>query len=157
MGEKASIFQGVQIGIQTVAGTAVPANKKLLASSVTPGVGLEADSFRPDGNKYPSFVTLNKDWSTVDIKGKNTYNEVLYLLSSLLSEPIPTQQGATTAYKWIFGSNISAEDPGKLLTVEQGDANSAWRAKDVRVSGLTFTFNRKEVSISGAGIGGPLE
>ncbi len=157
MGEKASIFQGVQVGIQALVGTPVPANKKLLAVSVTPGVSVEADAFRADGNKYPSFVTLNKDWSTVDIKGKNTYNEVLYLLASLLSEPVPTQQGASTAYKWVFGSNISSEDAGKLLTVEQGDANSAWRAADVRVSGLTFTFNRKEVSISGSGIGGPMD
>lgn len=157
MGEKASIFQGVQIGIQAVAGTPVAAGKKLLAASITPGISVEADSFRPDGNKYPSFVTLNKDWSTHDIKGKNTYNEVLYLLASLLGQPVPTQQGATTAYKWVFGSNVSAEDAGKLLTVEQGDANSAWRAPDVRVSGLTFTFNRKEVSVSGSGIGGPIE
>lgn len=157
MGEKASIFQGVQIGIQAVAGTPVAAGKKLLAVSVTPGMSVEADSFRPDGNKFSSFVTLNKDWSTHDIKGKNTYNEVLYLLASLLGQPVPTQQGATTAYKWVFGSNVSAEDAGKLLTVEQGDANSAWRAPDVRVSGLTFTFNRKEVSVSGSGIGGPME
>lgn len=157
MGEKASIFQGVQIGIESVAGTAVAANKKLLSVSLVPGARVEADAFRALGNKYSSFVTLNKEWSEASISGKLTYNEVLYLLASLLSMPVPVQQGATTAYKWPFASATSAEDAGKTLTVEQGDANSAWRSAGMRVSGLEFTFNRNEVSISGSAIGKQLE
>lgn len=157
MGEKASIFQTVQIGIETTPGTAVAANKKLLSTSIIPGAKVEADAFRAMGNKYASFVTLNKEWSEAKIEGKLTYNEILYLLSSLLSQPSPVQQGATTAYKWTFTSATSAEDAGKTLTVEQGDANSAWRAAGVRVSGLEFTFNRNEVSVNGTAVGKALE
>lgn len=157
MGEKASIFQGVQLGIETEPGTAVAANKKLLAVSIVPGARTEADAFRAMGNKYSSFVTLNKEWSEASISGKLTYNEILYLLVSLLSQPTPVQQGATTAYKWTFASNTSAEDASKTFTVEQGDANSAWRTAGMRVSGLEFTFNRSEVSVSGSAIGKQLE
>lgn len=157
MGEKATIFQGVQVGIESVIGTPVAANKKLLATSIIPGAKVEADAFRAMGNKYASFVTLNKEWSESKIEGKLTYNEILYLLASLLSEPTPVQQGVTAAYKWTFSSATSAEDAGKTLTVEQGDANSAWRAAGVRVSGLEFTFNRNEVSVNGAAIGEALE
>ncbi|PKN85447.1 MAG: hypothetical protein CVU46_11080 [Chloroflexi bacterium HGW-Chloroflexi-8] len=157
MGEKASVFQTAQIGIQSLVGTAVPADKKLLACSVIPSVSVEADQFTASGNKYPSFVTVNKDWSAVDVTGKLTYNEILYLLASLLSQPTPTQQGATTAYKWTFLSDTDGEDAGKSLTIEQGDANSAWRSKDVRLAGLELTFNRSEVSFSGSGLGGPME
>lgn len=157
MGEKASIFQGVQVGIETTPGTPVPANKKLLATSLVPGSRVEADAFRAMGNKYASFVTLNKEWAEANISGKLTYNEVLYLLVSLLSQPTPVQQGATAAYKWTFVSATNAEDAGKSLTVEQGDANSAWRAAGVRVNGLTLTFNRNEVAVSGSAIGEPLE
>lgn len=157
MGEKATIFQTVQIGIESTPGTAVAANKKLLATSLVPSVKTEADSFRAIGNKYASFVTLNKEWSEVSIEGKLTYNEILYLLSSLLSQPTPVQQGTTTAYKWTFASNTSSEDAGKTFTVEQGDANSAWRAAGVRVDGLEFTINRGEASLSGSAIGKALE
>jgi hypothetical protein len=157
MAEKASIFQTVQIGIETTPGTAVPANRKLLATSIIPSVKTEGEAFRAIGNKYPSFVVVNKEWSEASIEGKLTYNEILYLLSSLLSQPTPVQQGATTAYKWTFTSNTSAEDAGKTFTVEQGDANSAWRAAGVKVSGLEFTFSRNEVTVSGSAIGGQIE
>lgn len=157
MGEKASIFQTVQIGIETTPGTPVAANKKLLATSIIPAVKTEGDAFRAIGNKYPSFAVINKEWSEASIDGKLTYNEILYLLSSLLSQPTPVQQGATTAYKWTFTSNTSAEDAGKTFTVEQGDTNSAWRAAGMKVSGLEFTFNRNEVTLTGTAIGQALE
>ncbi len=157
MGEKASIFQTVQIGIESTPGTPVAAGKKLLATSFVPAVKTESDTFRAIGNKYPSFAIVNKEWTEANLEGRLTYNEILYLLSSLLSQPTPVQQGATTAYKWTFTSNTSAEDAGKTFTVEQGDANSAWRAAGVKVSGLEFTFNRNEVTLSGSAIGQPLE
>jgi hypothetical protein len=157
MGEKASVFQTTQIGIETTAGSAVAANRKLAATSIIPGPRLEADAFRAQGNKYPSFVTPNKEWSEFSIEGKNTYNEVTYLLSSLIAAPTPTQGGTTSAYTWIFTSDTDGEDAGKTFTIEQGDANSMWAVAGARVSGLTFTFNRSEVSISGSGYGEPFD
>jgi len=157
MGEKATIFQTVQVGIESTPGTAVPANKKMLATSIVPSVKTEADAFRAAGNKYASFVTLNKEWSEASLEGKLTYNEILYLLVSLLSQPTPVQQGTTTAYKWTFVSDTDGEDAGKTFTVEQGDGNTAWRVAGMRVSGLELTFNRDEVSLSGSAIGKALE
>lgn len=157
MGEKASVFQTVQIGVESTPGTPVSANKKLLATSIVPAVRTESDAFRALGNKYASFSVLNKEWSESTIEGKLTYNEILYLLSSLLSMPTPVQQGTTTAYKWTFVSDTDGEDAGKTLTIEQGDANSAWRAAGVRVSGLEFTFNRNEAGLSGSAIGEAIE
>lgn len=157
MGEKASIFQTIQVGIETTPGVAVAANKKLTATSIVPSVKTEADSFRAAGNKYANFVTLNKEWSEASLEGKLTYNEILYLLVSLLSQPTPVQQGTTTAYQWTFTSDTDGEDSGKTFTVEQGDANSAWRVAGLRVSGLELTFSRDEVSLSGNAIGKAME
>lgn len=156
MGEKSTIFQNTLIGLQTQAGTPATANKKLLATSFKPSPKVESERFRALGNKYASFATLNKEWSETSIEGKLTYNEILYLLASLLSQPTPEQQG-TSAYEWVFSSSTSAEDAGKYLTIEQGDANSAWQVSDLRVASLTLTFNRNEASISGSGIGLPLK
>lgn len=157
MSEKASIFQTVQIGIETTPGVAVAASKKLLATSIVPSAKVEADAFRAAGNKYASFVTLNKEWSESGLEGKLTYNEILYLLVSLLSQPTPVQQGSTTAYKWTFTSDTDGGDTGKTFTVEQGDGNTAWRVAGMQVSGLEFTFSRDEVSLSGSAIGKALE
>jgi hypothetical protein len=157
MSEKSSIFQGVQIGKQSAEGTAVAANKKLLSVSMRPGPRVEMDKFRPEGMKYPTLVSLNKEWTEVDIKGKLAYNEINYLLSSLLAEPTPVQQESTEAYKWTYTSDSDGADGGNLYTIEQGDANNAWEAADMRVSGLTFTFNRNELSIAGTAIAAALE
>lgn len=157
MAEKATIFQNTLVGIQSGAGTPATAFKKLLSMSFLPGPANEAEAFRAMGNKYASFVIQNKEWSKVGIEGRLTYNEILYALASLLGQPTPTQQGATSAYKWVFSSSTSAPDDGKLLTVDQGDATSAWRAADVLISGLSFNFSRNEVSVSGSGFGVALE
>jgi hypothetical protein len=157
MAEKASIFQTIQFGVEAVPGTAVAAIKKPLALSFDLQPKTSAEAFRAMGNKYASFVTLNKEWTEFGISGKLTYNEILYALSSLFSAPVPAQQGVTTAYKWIFSSNTSAADVGKTLTIEQGDATTAWKAAGVQVGGLTFTFNRNEVSVAGNAFGGPIE
>lgn len=153
MSEKASVFQTVQIGVEDTIGTPVAATLKLAATSINCGPRLEADAFRPLGVKYPSFVTPNKEWSEFSIDGKITYNEICYLLASLISEPTPVQQGATAAYKWTFTSDTDGEDAGIGLTIERGDANNAWEIPGGRVSGLTLTFNRNECSIAGSGFG----
>lgn len=157
MGEKASIFQTIQIGVEATAGTAVAANKKLLSVSMVPQPRTETKPFRAMGNKYASFASLMKEWSEINISGEMTYNEIVYLFASLLHYAAPAQQGTTAAYKWTFGSNTSAEDVGKTFTIEQGDANSAWRVAGVRVSGLTLDFSRNGISVSGNGIGEQFE
>jgi len=157
MAEKATIFQNVQIGVETTPGTVIAANKKLLSVSMVPQPKTETKPFRAAGNKYASFASLMKEWSEINISGEMTYNEIVYLFASLLHYAAPTQQGATAAYKWTFGSNTSAEDVGKTFTVEQGDATNAWRVAGVRVSGLTLDFSRNGISVSGNAIGEQFE
>jgi hypothetical protein len=149
----ASVFQGVQIGVESSSGTPVAANKKLLAVSLIPTPQTEVKPFRAMGNKFASFASLNKEWSGLKVEGVPTYNEIVYLLSSLLHYSAPVQQASSTAYKWSFTSNTSGADVGKTLTVEQGDSNYAWRVAGAKISGLTLGFSRNEVSVSGNGVG----
>lgn len=153
MGLPATVFQGVQIGVETTPGTAVAANKKLLAVSMIPTPQVEVKPFKAMGNKYASFASLNKEWSGLRIEGVPTYNEIVYLLSSLLHYTAPTQQETSTAYKWVFTSNTSSADVGKSFTIEQGDENNAWRVAGAKISGLTFQFSRNDVTVNGNGVG----
>jgi hypothetical protein len=153
----ATVYQGIQIGVESTPGTPVPANKKLLSVSMKPSPQTETSPFRAMGNKYASFVSLNKEWTSITIDGQPTFNEIVYLLSGLMHYAAPVQQGSTAAYKWTFVSNTSAADVGKSFTIEQGDADRAWRVAGARISGLTFDFGRNEIKVSGNGVGEQLE
>lgn len=157
MGLPASVFQGIQVGVESTPGTPVAANKKLLAVSITPSPQVETKPFRAMGNKYASFATLNKEWSSINIEGAPTYNEIVYLLAGLMHYTAPVQQGVTAAYKWTFSSNTSAADVGKSFTIEQGDGSSSWRVAGAKISGLTFGFGRNEITVNGSGVGEALE
>lgn len=157
MAEKASIFQTVQIGIETTPGTAVAANRKMQSLSIVPSVKVEGETFRPAGMKYPAFAYINREWTEAKVEGQLTYNEILYPLTSLFGSVTPVQQGATAAYKWTFVSNSTAPDASKTLTIEQGDATTAWRAAGVQISGLEFEFTSQAAKVSGSGVGLKLE
>lgn len=157
MAEKSTIFQSIQLGVESTPGTPVAANKKLLAVSMVPQARTEAIKFKALGNKYSSLVAINKEWTELAIDGMGTYNEIIYLLSSLLYKPTPVQQGATAAYLWTFTPDTDGPDTAQAYTIEQGDATTAWRAAGAQVSGLTLTFSRNEVKVTGSGIAEQLE
>jgi hypothetical protein len=54
MAERASLFEGVQIGLESVPGGSVAADKKLLALSIQPSVKADISTFRPYGSKIPN-------------------------------------------------------------------------------------------------------
>lgn len=155
--EKATIYQVAQLGIQSVPDTAVAADKKLLSVSMPVNVQVESETNRAAGNKYNSAVSINKEWAIAPVSGKIDYREINYLLASLISSPTPVQQGVTTAYKRSFVSATSESDDGLLFTVEEGDANSAWRSKGMKTNGLELTFNRSGATLSGNMLGKAIE
>ena len=155
--EKASIFQGAQIGVEATPGTAVAANKKLMTMSIKPGHRGESKVVRPSGYKYATASYPLKEWGAFSVDGDMTFNEMVYLLAGLLDHEPPTQQGATGAYKWLFSSLTSEGDDTKSFTIEQGDENSAWRLVGARYTGVTLNFSRTGVTIQGDGIGAKFE
>lgn len=148
MAERASIFQTVQVGVQTLAGTGVAANKKLQALSIGPAVNLETTKFRAAGNKYPGLVIPQKEYVTAALTGAITYTELVYALASLVSYAAPTLLG-TTAYRWVFASDTDGPDTVKLFTVEQGSSVRAHKFIDGAVRALELAFSRAGCEISG--------
>lgn len=151
MAERASIFQTVQVGVQTVAGTGVAANKKLQALSIAPAINLETTPFRAAGNKYPSLVVPQKEYVTAALSGAITYTELIYPLASLVNYATPALQG-TTAYKWTFASDTDGPDTVKIFTVEQGSSVRAHKFIDGVVRAMELAFSREGCEISGGEI-----
>lgn len=147
MAERASVFQGVQLGVETVYGTGVAANKKLTGTNIEPGPRVELETFRSLGMKFASVAALNKEWAEATLSGPITYTELIYWLSSLMRTTTPT--GATLARTWVFDMAEDAADTVKSFTIEQGSAERAHEITGALVTGLTLDFSRDGCEMSG--------
>lgn len=153
MPERASIAQGVQIGVESTPGTNVAANKQLQSIGISAAVQMEPQRFRPMGSKFATIIVPGKEWVEAEIEGVGSYSELLHLFASCLVSPGAPATLDTTARKWTFSPANSVEDTVKTLTVEQGGAVRAHKFNYGLVTDLEITMNRDEVSVGGTMIG----
>lgn len=154
MADRASIFEGVQIGVETTPGTAVAANKKLQSMSIRPGVRTEITKFRPSGVKFHTLTAQNKEWVEAAIEGQPTYTEIIYPLSSIMAGSVDSGDGGTpVAYTWTFGIAANGADTTKTFTIEQGSSLRAHKFTYGLVTALNFEFNRSELRMAGSMVG----
>ena len=151
---RANVFQGVQVGVETVAGTAVTADVKLTGLNIEPKIGSEVNLFRPQGYKYPTVQAQGKEWAEASLSGQPTYTELVYLLSGLLGEAvITTPGGATLTRLWTFSPSTDAADVPVTFTVEKGDSSRAFRFPYGLLTALGLKSNRSQCELSGSMIG----
>lgn len=158
MADRATLFQRIQIGVEGTAtpGTAVTANRELVALSIEPSVKVEIDTFRPMGKKFNTVAALGKEWTEADLSGRATYTEIQYPLSSVITRVTPSVGTATasgTAYVWTFSPDGSGADLPATFTVEQGSAERAHRFTYGVVNELGISWSRDAIELSGAMIG----
>ncbi len=153
MAERTSVSQIVQLGVETTEGTAVAANRLLPSLKIEPAIQQVINHYRALGFKFPTVTALGKNWSAAKFSGVATYDELVYLLASVMSFTAPTQQGATTAYSWPHTILSSAEDVVKFYTVEQGSAVRAHKAAGYRVVDFQLDWDRDKAEVSGLMVG----
>lgn len=145
----ASVFNEVQFGVETVPGTAVPANKLLVSTGIDLRPQGESQVFAPPGSKFDTLVAPNKLWSTGAISGIPTYEEIIYILSTIFHGAVVTASGVST---WTFTSAQRGPDTLKTLTVEQG-SNVAGQG-DRLTAGMARSFSFIADRNSGVSQGG---
>ena len=69
MAELATVFQVVQIGLESVYGTSGSANIQLQSLSIEPAVEADVKTFRATGLKFPAVSALGKEWTSAKIAG----------------------------------------------------------------------------------------
>jgi hypothetical protein len=160
MPERAAIFQGVQLGIEgaSTPGTPVAATKKLLSIGLDPDPQANIDTFKPTGSKYLGVAALGQESSAMRVSGRPVFDELQFLLASVLSRAVittPGAPGAPLSRFWTFISQTSAADDPASYTVEQGSAGATDgdRYAGVYINELGLTFTRQSVEVSGSGIG----
>lgn len=156
MAERASVFQGIQYGLEVTPGTAVAADKKLTSLSIVPTPEIEIPFFRPFGNKFNTVSQLGKDYTTAALSGQATYNEIGVVLAAGLATPTTT--GPASTY-YTHAGEIDSDGPDTLsaMTVEMGSPVQAERFTYGLVSSFSLDFDRDGVRVGGAMIGQELE
>lgn len=155
MAVNAEIFQGIQLGLESSYGVAVPADKHLLAMGVMLDIDAESNDYRNRGDKYMSRRIPNKEWSTGELDGTPNYNEIIYPLSGLLASGVVTGSGVST---WTFTSSNTGPDTVKSFTAEQGSSVFAVRSAGLMMQDFTMNWDRNGgLEMSGAMFGKALE
>lgn len=155
MPERATVNQVTNVGVETVPGTAVAANRRLQAAVIELDPDFEFDTFRPEGVKFPTLVAPTQELVGGAVTGRMTYNELAYLLSSYLTSVAPTGAGP---YTWTWTPATSGDDAPKTLTVERGSSVRAHRAAHVMVNSLGWSVARGEaVELDGDAFGQALQ
>lgn len=153
MPERATLTQGVQLGVESTPGTSVAANKKLLSTSIETKVKADINSFRPMGTKFSTTEILGKEWAEFDIEGQGSYQDTSYLLSSCLAYSAPVQITTTGAYTWTFAPSSTSDDTVKTYTIEHGSSVRAHKLTNALLTEIEYDFSRDGVEIKGSGIG----
>lgn len=168
--KRASVFQTAKLAVEVIPGTA-PATgyKKLTALGLSPTINPTVKNFRPAGQKYTTVTALNREDSTWSLDGLPTYTEIVYPLSSVLTEALKTAAGGTTSAAagsrimgadgthWFFKPSAVDADAPISFTAYKGGITAAERATFLRINELTLTFNRNDSTLSGSAMARALE
>jgi len=161
MPERATVTQGVQLGIEAVPGALVPATRRLQSISIEPEIMAETNAFRPYGTKYDAVVPEGREWSAATVVGIPTFNELQYILASCFANAVPTQimDGATPtgAWRWQFQPSTTTEDTPQTYTVEQGSPVRAQRFPYGIFSEFGLTWSRQKFDLNATMFGQRLQ
>lgn len=152
---RSTIFQTIQVGVESTPGIEVDANRALTALMIEPGPKVDISKYRAMGWKVPSVSSLNKEWVEADMSGAITYSEIVYPLASLMGTQTPTL--GTVAYNWTFNINPNSQDTPATFTVEQGSSLRAHLFTYGLVNSLAFKFSRDGNELTGTMIGQALQ
>lgn len=156
MTERASIFEAVQLGVETTPGTAVAADKRLQGLTVTPGIKSSIATYKGSGFKFPTVSSLGKEWIEAGVSGPMSYTDMVYLLSGIMGTAA-IADGGGGVYTWVFTPKIYSGDTPKTFTVETGSVLRAQRFAYGLLTGGTLQINRDECTFSGSMIAHSLE
>lgn len=156
MAERSSLNQNIQIGVETVRGTAVAATKRLQALGIEPSVSVETSQFRPIGSKFNALSTLGKEWVEASLTGRGTFTEIIYPLSSVMNTAVTSNPVPGTT-QWTFSPSTRADDNPKTFTIEHGSGVRADRFSYGIVTEFGMSFSRDEIGITGSMMGRAIE
>lgn len=134
---------GSQVGVETVAGTAVPADLSLRGLSVTLSPKYSTDTFRPQGYAYDTSTLLVKQETEGTVEGPMSFDEFGYVLASAYGVPVSTVAEADHAWQHVFTPDTDAPvNSRSSWTVQFGDSDGCQQAAGCFVSSFEYSVER---------------
>ncbi|MBS1716467.1 MAG: hypothetical protein JSS72_01895 [Armatimonadetes bacterium] len=156
MSDRFSVSLVTQIGKETTKGSPAAASLRLRSVGAQPAIKANFETRRTEGDKRPSLSLATKEWTECALTGIATYNELGYLLSSLISKPTSSALGGGV-YQHTFESARQLPDDLQSFTVEVGSSTACERFSYGMVSEQDFKLNRDQVSLRGSMYGQGLQ
>src|SRR5436190_6614364 len=148
MVERTSITQVVQLGSETTPGTSVAANKFLPSIMINTGLAGKFTEQRGSGNKFVINQIPGKEWAVGKLTGNPTYDEITYILSSIIAKVTPATV-ASTGRTWTMATSSTSEDTVATYTIEQGSAARAQKFTFGQFTAFTLSGTREAVTHAG--------
>jgi hypothetical protein len=151
---RSSQYQGIQIGLESVAGTVVPTTKKLVNMELQMTPQLMVKTIKYPGAKGATDTQRGQEHSEGRFSGVMDFNLLYYILYSMFGAPTTTTPaGATNARQHVFKPDSNAPLTPKSFTVEQGSSRGAERWPFVIFTELVCRWTREDASIEGSVFG----
>lgn len=157
MADRPSIVQLLEIGVEGTAGTEANPTRLLRGLDFTLQPQAEFSEQTAQGFKSLTTVSPNREWTTWSYSGDPDFNELPYLLSSLLDDVSPTTAGTAaggTSYDWTYEPTSDDLDAFQTYTFRYGDSNIGEKVTGNIVNSFTLDVTRADVGISGDILGG---
>jgi hypothetical protein len=149
--ERATVFETTLLGVETTPGTPVSPVRRLQATGFLFSPQVPVEPFVPMGSKSATTAIRNKEWTEGEIEGVCAFNDLIYLLSGVLTRATPTTpSGATLTRRWNFKPENYGPDDPIIYTAMKGSSVRAEQVTHLLIDGLTVRFTREEASVSGA-------
>jgi hypothetical protein len=145
-----TVLERVQVAPEVTPGTAVAANKRLMAYKLKPTNKVGVKRIDGVGSKIPIGTVIGKEFVQAGIEGPLSYTDIVYLLSAHLAT------GTVAGQAWTFDLQPFAADTIKTLSVEAGSAGRAEKWAYSFVPDLQMRFTTTECTLSGQMIGRPI-
>lgn len=150
---RGTVNRVVQIGVETVPGTGVPANKSLPTMSIELTRELTNKQYRSLGYKAVTATKITQDWCSGKLTGPLNYTEIVYPLATLVTPVITTPPSGILARQWLFTALAQGADANKTLTIQEGDATAASQAVNCILTQFGIDYKEDEATISGTILG----
>lgn len=140
------LYQTIQIGKESVAGTIVPATRRVLGWDLIPVPSINVKPVMSDGAKSATDIQLGYAYTTAKVTAPWNFNSVGILMAMAygLPTPVPDTFGAYT-YNW----NPSATDPDlpQSYSIEAGSVAGAEKFGYAIAQDISFKWTDADASL----------
>lgn len=149
--ERESVKQKIQFAKESTKGTAANCTTRAMGFKINPNPQGDFKGWRPQGNKTEQLQMLMREWSTSSLSGIPTYDELGYILASVIGKPVSVGGTADQRNVHTFRYDPRFEQDIQTYTFEYGTPDSrAHRVTYGLFDSLGLNFSRSEADMSGS-------